>query len=128
MGANDERAIKLDKIKFAALAILPVELLDARVDIGEHEQFAIDEIAIRVKGFVWGEELKEQIIEFPRDWWQAFKDRWFPKWLVNLFPVVHTVHHINAEILYPGFQPSMSDREWRMNVHTYSHEAQEYKS
>jgi len=24
---------------------------------------------------------------YPADWWQAFKDRWFPKWLLRKYPV-----------------------------------------
>ena len=33
---------------------------------------------------------KEKIIketQFPRDWWQAFRERWFPKWWLRLCPI-----------------------------------------
>jgi hypothetical protein len=34
---------------------------------------------------VLGERIDK--IEFPSTWWQAFKERWFPKFLLNKFPV-----------------------------------------
>jgi hypothetical protein len=30
---------------------------------------------------------EEEIYRYPSDWWQAFKERWFPKWLLKQFPV-----------------------------------------
>ncbi len=33
---------------------------------------------------------KEKIIkemQYPRDWWQAFRERWLPKWWLRLYPV-----------------------------------------
>jgi len=36
---------------------------------------------------------KEEIIDevkYPSNWWQAFKERWLPKWLRRRFPVEYT--------------------------------------
>lgn len=30
-------------------------------------------------------------IQYPEDWWQSFKSRWFPCWLEKKFPVKMTV-------------------------------------
>ena len=30
---------------------------------------------------------EEQLAEFPSDWWQTFKERWFPQWLLHHYPV-----------------------------------------
>ena len=32
---------------------------------------------------------------YPQDWWQAVKERWFPQWLLNRFPVKYK--EINIE-------------------------------
>ena len=31
--------------------------------------------------------LEDMLCAYPKDWWQAFKDRWFPKWLKRHYPV-----------------------------------------
>lgn len=30
---------------------------------------------------------KVKDVEYPADWWEAFKDRWFPSWLKRRYPV-----------------------------------------
>jgi hypothetical protein len=25
-------------------------------------------------------------VRYPKDWWEAFKERWFPKWLLERYP------------------------------------------
>ena len=46
---------------------------------------------------VAGEQIK--IIKYPADWWQSFKERWYPNWAKKRWPVCYTVFDI--EILYP---------------------------
>lgn len=48
------------------------------------------------------EELKAQ---FARDWWQAFKERWFPKWLLRRFPVEYT--QIFAKHKFPHWKKEL---------------------
>jgi hypothetical protein len=30
-------------------------------------------------------------VQYPKDWWEAFKERWFPKWLLKRYPVRYRV-------------------------------------
>jgi hypothetical protein len=39
-----------------------------------------------VRAMIWGENVHN--IDYPLDWWQAFKDRWFPEWLKKRYPVL----------------------------------------
>lgn len=39
--------------------------------------------------------------KYPADWWQAFKERWFPDWAKKRWPVQYTTHKIDAFVLYP---------------------------
>jgi hypothetical protein len=34
-----------------------------------------------------GEENVELHVKYPMDWWEAFKERWFSKWLLTKYPV-----------------------------------------
>lgn len=48
-----------------------------------------------------------QTIEYPRDWWQAIKERWLPRWLLNKYPVIKTFHNVYASTIYSTKKPSM---------------------
>jgi hypothetical protein len=37
----------------------------------------------------------------PSDWWQYFKQRWFPKWLLKRHPVKFTTYKLNMLCAYP---------------------------
>ncbi|MEM1297506.1 MAG: hypothetical protein AAGH89_19220 [Verrucomicrobiota bacterium] len=46
-------------------------------------------------------------IKVHRDWWQAFKDRWFPAWALELWPVEYDVHQVTLQRLYPMLAPKL---------------------
>lgn len=60
----------------------------------------------QITTMVAGERVKE--IKYPMDWWQAFKERWFPKFLLKRFPVDYRIWKI--DFLYPEI-------EWRKQLH-----------
>ena len=37
----------------------------------------------------YGYEIDRLQFKFPRDWWEAFKERWFPEWARKRWPVVY---------------------------------------
>ena len=66
-----------------------------------------------------GNHLEKKHIEFPADWWQAFKDSFFPEWLLKIFPVIHKRVEITFDVLYPDFKPALPDERmiWRQSIH-----------
>ena len=49
---------------------------------------------------------EELLVKYPADWWQAFKERWFPKWLKRKHPVKYTecfAQHLFPEQSFPNF-------------------------
>ena len=64
-------------------------------------------IMVEVEGFIWGQKLGTKTIKHPLDWWQAFKERWFPEWLKRKYPVVYQVHRISHTAMFPGFKPGV---------------------
>ncbi len=52
---------------------------------------------IGLKMRVPGRHLPE--VRYPADWWQAFKDRWFPAWAKERWPVRYVRYDLMA--LYP---------------------------
>ena len=50
------------------------------------------------------------IIHFPRDWWQHFKLRWFPKWAQKKTPI--KMIEVIAVHKFPELQPPQLGREF----------------
>jgi len=53
-----------------------------------------DSILVGVTKMIYGRDLQE--IKFPIDWKEAFKARWFPKWLKKRFPIKYQVIKVTA--------------------------------
>uniref|UniRef100_A0A6M3L0X3 Uncharacterized protein n=1 Tax=viral metagenome TaxID=1070528 RepID=A0A6M3L0X3_9ZZZZ len=59
-------------------------------------------LAVQVKDFILAQTLEEHKATYPSDWWQALKERWFPKWALRRWPVRHTTVELKAQALYPS--------------------------
>jgi hypothetical protein len=62
------------------------------------EQF-VTELSLIVDSL--GHNLPEKEHSYPRTWWDAFKERWFPKWAKRRWPVDYRRVKISGEIIYP---------------------------
>jgi len=41
-------------------------------------------------------------VSYPADWWQAVKERWFPKWAISRWPVRYTTKTFEAKQYLPS--------------------------
>ena len=98
--------IELEKIRLAILEVVSEEILDPKVDFSLHTSFIRDDIAIRLRGYIWGKQLGKHSVTYPEDWWQAFKERWFPKWVLGRYPVRYKIFEVDVKALYPDFKYS----------------------
>ena len=90
--------IILKKVKFGLTdAIDPVMIQDLK--ISHTADIVSDQIIGRIRYSLAGQEGRE--IKFPKDWWEAFKERWFPKWLRRKYPVVYRFYQ--GITLYPDY-------------------------
>lgn len=71
-----------------------------RVEGPQLSQFA-DECIVRFYFGVFGETLDEIEVQYPADWWQALRERWFPAWWLRRWPVQYTARTLRAEAVYP---------------------------
>jgi len=72
-----------------------------------------NDMMLQINGFVWGEKgVKLKVIEHPKDWKEAFKERWFPNFLLKRFPVIYTTHEISFDLMYPNFKPNIPDEKY----------------
>lgn len=48
--------------------------------------------------------------KYPMDWAEAFKERWFPKWLRKKYPVRYTVLMVDAQAVWEDFAMTLPDK------------------
>ena len=72
---------------------------------------------------VLGLTLEDKVIKYPKTWWDAFKERWFPDWLKARFPVTYKVHEFRADALYPN----LAVQEDSLGREFYYQENREYE-
>jgi len=105
--------VTLDRMRLVVVQYITEELakqfaIPAKVEISTMGSFMLDEIVLRVVQEVYGRELERVEVRYPLDWWEAFKDRWFPAWAKARWPVRWKTEQITAMELYPKL--AMPDR------------------
>ena len=98
--------VTLERMKFAALMYISEELakdfaIEPQVTISSHTSFMYDQIIMRIRQDIFGKQLDKVEIRYPADWWQSFKKRFFPDWLLSRYPVNEEIKIIDIILLYP---------------------------
>ncbi len=86
------------------------------LSMDKHLDHILNSMIYTLNGFIWGEKLEPKKIQYPRDWFQAFKERWYPKRLLRRWPVLLTTHLITAYALYPDFRRAMPNERSVMDI------------
>ena len=118
---NEDIEVIVTKIKMASTIYLTDELL---LDTECHAVYSemLKGLLVRLKGYIWGEN--QEPIYYPVDWWQAVKDRWFPAWLKEQYPVRYT--EISIKVLYPELKISMPKEKHSVIIDKYTESRQGY--
>jgi hypothetical protein len=100
--SQDERLEKLPVMFFTYLSQrLADDFLDApQVDLSLYERWA-GGITVRIIQEVYGRQSPRLTYRYPRDWWQAFKQRFLPAWALKRWPVTETELTVDVRLLYP---------------------------
>jgi hypothetical protein len=121
-----QNKIELEKIRlFSSAAILK-----AKLDLIEPEiicEREVDQLVLRLQGYIWGETKFKKTIRYPIDWKQSIKERWFPKWLLKKYPVKYKTHNIDAKIIYPKLKISMPEQKHNLVFNYYEEDQEEGK-
>lgn len=92
----------LEKFHIRARRYISKEILAmSKIEISDAIDEAIDCLVIDLTSFVYSQKIRE--IKYPFDWLEAFKERWFPKWLLKKYPVQYTVYDLKR--FYPEIPP-----------------------
>lgn len=109
------KTVELEKFFFSTNQI---------VDIRIEPKHAIRMLEYQLRVYVLGEKIKSynKRIDYPADWWEAFKERWMPRWFKRKYPVQYKLFKVDIDIvaLYPELSKLKSLPKdysvFRMNV------------
>ncbi len=115
--------VTLERMKLAAFAIVDRELMEhfaigPQVDISAMD-YLCDSLTLRIVQMVYGRTMEKVEVEYPADWWQAFRERWFPAWVLRRWPVKKTVVRLEAKELYPKLSVPDYQPQLQLYKHTY---------
>ncbi len=101
----------LEKIRFAAFNDMAGVRLD-QLDIDPYVQFMCSVVRHVIGGQILGQQKEEQrkvVLEVPKDWWQHFKEQYFPLWAKRRWPVKHEQYEqyvdFDLKLLFPNVPP-----------------------
>jgi hypothetical protein len=88
--------------------IVPRMLIEKHIGGGEFKADAIvhqamDALVLRLHGFLAADQLEVVEIKYPRDWWEAAKERFAPQWALRRWPVRYREHRIDLKAVFPEF-------------------------
>lgn len=75
------QTITLEKLEIGIEQILSEEILEPKAEIVRDH--LSQNLRLRVRGYIFAEDVGTAKVKYPRDWWQHFKERWFPKWALE---------------------------------------------
>ena len=90
---------------FESNAILPE---DIKAEL--YEDFALRQLVMSLSARIASLKVENYEFRAPQDWFEALKERFFPKWVLKKFPVKYRVEKINVEALFPKIK---MDKEYQ---------------
>jgi hypothetical protein len=61
----------------------------------------LDAMAVKLQRTVWCEQLTDESVLWPTTWWDAFKERWFPRWWLRRWPANYSHADFTVYRAYP---------------------------
>uniref|UniRef100_A0A6M3K119 Uncharacterized protein n=1 Tax=viral metagenome TaxID=1070528 RepID=A0A6M3K119_9ZZZZ len=102
---TDKNKEKLERYIAGCVQTMEKEFFDCGVDI-TYDRMR-EKIILTIKAYVLADNFKHYERKWPKDWWQAFKERWFPKWILHKWPVVYNELIVDVRALYPEYRPKI---------------------
>lgn len=70
-----------------------------------------NEMILELHSYIWGKRKTFEEIRWPSNWKEAFKERWFPKWLLKYYPVHYEYRQYDAIAAFPTLKIAIPDHE-----------------
>ena len=99
--------VELENMMLSVIALITKELAEgfaqaADADYSMMDDWAHDTITLRVKQRIFGKQVLHEEISYPANWKEAFKERWYPVWAKDKWPVRYTTKTFDVRELVPS--------------------------
>jgi hypothetical protein len=105
--------VKLEKMVIKVREEISSSILDD-VDVDLEE--IGDKIAVNITARVLGRSRGTDLVRYPSDWWQAFRERWLPGFWLNKFPVLYTSYTVSLTEIFPDISLSAGQQYIYVNA------------
>ena len=92
----------IDTINLERLTATAMEVVSAEYRAHIDHDNIMRGLAYRLDRIVWANKIGEELESWPADWWEAVKERWFPKWALRRWPVRYRHLSLKAYHAYPS--------------------------
>ena len=97
--------IELENMTFAVVGSISEALIEAfaqpaEVNIIKH--WVDDVMVAQVKQRIFGRQVLHEVISYPANWKEALKERWYPAWAKEKWPVRYTTKTFDVRELVPS--------------------------
>lgn len=62
----------------------------------------LDDFIAQINCILYGETIFRKMVTYPLNWKEAFKERWFPKWILKRYPVQYKEIELSIAEVYPN--------------------------
>jgi hypothetical protein len=94
--------IVLRKVKFDIRKTVSKQVVSSLSARATSDMLA-EQISLQLQGLMLGNTIHREIrgtVRWPRSWWQAFKEAWYPQWLAKRFPVQYSEAETSTEFIH----------------------------
>lgn len=105
----------IESFHYLVERVVSEEML-SRLQIEMSQNYELENVVVRVTRKIATWRANETlVIQYPANWWQSFKQRFFPQWALKRWPVLLTTHTYRAVAYLPTIPvPNPRDRELAM--------------
>jgi hypothetical protein len=110
--SNNTTEIQLDVLEYHIIQSLEQTGYLARIRNLSIEECFAEDVVHSIIEFAGQKQFFMAGVRFPRDWWQAFKAQFFPRWLLKWCPVQLDEWQVKVDVIYPLIKLPEQDKRF----------------
>lgn len=94
------KAVELEKYLFASTQHISRRFAE-EMRVSSEISPVVNGMIFTLTQAIWGHKVGDRVAEYPADWWQAVKERFFPRWAQRRWPVKYKQVEFETRDLFP---------------------------
>lgn len=72
----------------------------------------MDALVIQIHSLFAADNIKNVEVRYPKDWWEALKERFAPSWFTRHSPVRYHITTVDIKAIWAGYQAPEGAKKW----------------